>query len=189
MKGETWGVCSRSGEGSDCHLYWASIVCQVMGFVPILPGLSHPVPTPALCQCYYPALTEKETETQRHYVSCPRSHSLLGVEPGSQPRFVCLQWILLAARKSSSWKSRSGVGVFSQSSSGSPEANLLSSALLLLTHLPGKSQVSPPPRPLPQPQVLAQLCLTPRLSLVPQGGSEVTHTPMPSILHFQIKEG
>lgn len=160
------GVCSRIEEGSDCHLYWASIVCQVMGFVSVLPGLSHPVPTTALFQCYYPALTEKETETQRHYVSCPRSHSLLGVEPGSKPRFVCLQWILFAARKSS-WKSRSGVGVFSQSSSGSPEANLLSSALLLLTHLPGKSQVSPPPWPLHQPQVLAQLCLTPCLSLVP----------------------
>lgn len=121
----------------DCHLSQTPTVCQAMGSVPVLLGLFHADLTLALCQSYYPALTEKETETQRSYVTCSRSHSLSGVEPRSQPRSVCLQWVLSAARKSSSWKSRSGVGVFSQNSSGSPEANLLSSALLLLTHLPG----------------------------------------------------
>jgi hypothetical protein len=147
-----------------CHFYWAPIVCQAIDSVPVLPGLC-PVLPPILC--YYSALTEKETETQRHFITCPRSHSLSEVKPGSQPRPGGFQWVLPAARKSSSWKSRSGVGFFSQSSSGSPEANLLSSALLLLTHLPGKSQVSIPLWPLPQPQVPAQLCLAFYLSLVP----------------------
>lgn len=48
-----------------------------------------------------------------------------------------------------------------------PRGKSIVICLLLLTHLPGKSQVSPLPRPLPQPQVLAQLCLAPCLSLVP----------------------
>lgn len=74
---------SRSELNSDYQLYWEPTVCQAMGSVPVLPGLSHPVPTQALCQCYYPALTEKETETQRHYVTCPRSHSSSAVKPGS----------------------------------------------------------------------------------------------------------
>lgn len=156
-----------AGEGAEiwiltCHLYWAPAVPgNGLSFTCIQ---SSPSTVPWWC---YSALTEKETETQRYYITCPRSHSLSGTKPGSQPRPGGLQWVLPAARKSSSQKSRSGVGVFSQSSSGSPEANLLSSALLLLTHLPGKSQVSPLPWPLPQPQVPAQLCLAPRLSLVP----------------------
>lgn len=53
----------------------------------------------------------------------------------------------------------------------------MSSALLLLTHLPGRSQVSPLPRPLPQPQVLARLAWLPAPPWCPQGGSEVTPHP------------
>lgn len=171
-RGARGGRSCRSGEGRGCHLYWAPTVCladcdrsALSQFY--LDCLIQVSPQPGARVIISSALTEKETETQGCYVTCPRSHSLSGVKPGSQPRSVCLQWVLSAARKSSSWKSGSGVGVFSQNSSGSPEANLLSSALLLLTHLPGKSQVSPLPRPLPQPQVLARLCLAPRPSLVP----------------------
>lgn len=80
---------SRSELNSDCLLDWEPTVCQAVGkkiqvkkscFTWIV---SSSPPPQALCQCYCPALTEKETETQRHYVTCPRSHSSSAMKPGS----------------------------------------------------------------------------------------------------------
>lgn len=141
------------GEGLCCSSDWI---------------VSPPVPSQPGAEVFRsPVCPDREgNRDSEPYVIHPRSHSLSEEQPGSQPRPGGPQWLPLAARKSSSWKNRFGVGAFSWSSSGSPEANLLSSALLLLTHLPGKSQVSPLPWPLPQLQVQVHLCLAPHHSLV-----------------------
>lgn len=164
-------------------------MCQLMGSVLVLTGLCHPVPPRPMLRCYHlhPALTEKETETGA-LCNLPKVTQLVRSAAGIlaqdwRPPVAspCCQKALPLEKQVWGWGFQFELIRILRGKS-------IVVCPLLLTHLPGQSQVSTLPRPLPQPQVQVPVAWLPTSPWCTQGGSEVTPTPMPLSLHFYASQ-
>lgn len=182
VKGERGS--SRSVEGSDCHLYQVPTVCQAMGSAPVSPGSSHADLTPALCQSYYPALTEKETETEE-LCNLPKVTQL--VRSGARiPAQVCLppvhspccQKVLLLEKQVWGWG-------FQSERIRIPRGKSI--VICAPPPHPSARQVAgepPTTAPAPAPGASSALPGSPPLPGAPKVALRSSHTPKPSILRF-----
>lgn len=94
-----WSREQGEGEAADVGRGGAvtspgHLLCARQTLSPFYLGCLVPFSPQPCASVIYSALTEKETETRGCYVTRPRSHSLSGAKPASQPRSVCLQWVL-----------------------------------------------------------------------------------------------
>lgn len=140
----------------------------------------------------YPALTEKETETQRCYVSCPRSHSLSGVE-ARIPAQVCLPPVGSLCCQ----KVLKVLPLEKQVWGGGFQSELIrlprGESIVICPpppHPSAKQVAGEPPAKAPAPAPGASPALLGSLPLpgAPKVALRSPHTPMPSNLHFQIAE-